>query len=217
MSPSNAPLAVEIIPVTPFQQNCSLLICTATRKAALIDAGGDIERLLAVAEKHAVVIEKLLVTHGHLDHCSAVADLRDRLQVPVEGPHQDDAFWIDQIPQRCQEYGFPPARSFTPARWLAHGDEVKVGDLLLNVVHCPGHTPGHVVFVHAPTGIAFVGDVLFKGSIGRTDFPRGNHADLIQAIKERLFPLGDHIRFVPGHGPMSNFGDERRSNPFVRG
>jgi glyoxylase-like metal-dependent hydrolase (beta-lactamase superfamily II) len=217
MSPSNAPLAVEIIPVTPFQQNCSLLICTATRKAALIDAGGDIERLLAVAEKHAVVVEKLLVTHGHLDHCSAVADLRDRLQVPVEGPHQDDAFWIDQIPQRCQEYGFPPARSFTPARWLAHGDEVKVGDLLLNVVHCPGHTPGHVVFVHAPTGIAFVGDVLFKGSIGRTDFPRGNHADLIQAIKERLFPLGDHIRFVPGHGPMSNFGDERRSNPFVRG
>ncbi|MCC6504763.1 MAG: MBL fold metallo-hydrolase [Aquimonas sp.] len=217
MSPSTAPLAVEIIPVTPFQQNCSLLICTATRKAALIDAGGDIERLLAVAEKHAVVIEKLLVTHGHLDHCSAVADLRDRLQVPVEGPHQDDAFWIDQIPQRCQEYGFPPARSFTPARWLAHGDEVKVGDLLLNVVHCPGHTPGHVVFVHAPTGIAFVGDVLFKGSIGRTDFPRGNHADLIQAIKERLFPLGDHIRFVPGHGPMSNFGDERRSNPFVRG
>ncbi|OPZ10313.1 MAG: putative metallo-hydrolase [Alphaproteobacteria bacterium ADurb.BinA280] len=164
-----------------------------------------------------MVIEKLLVTHGHLDHCSAVADLRDRLQVPVEGPHQDDAFWIDQIPQRCQEYGFPPARSFTPARWLAHGDEVKVGDLLLNVVHCPGHTPGHVVFVHAPTGIAFVGDVLFKGSIGRTDFPRGNHADLIQAIKERLFPLGDHIRFVPGHGPMSNFGDERRSNPFVRG
>lgn len=217
MSPSTAPLAVEIIPVTPFQQNCSLLICTATRKAALIDAGGDIERLLAVAEKHAVVVEKLLVTHGHLDHCSAVADLRDRLQVPVEGPHQDDAFWIDQIPQRCQEYGFPPARSFTPARWLAHGDEVKVGDLLLNVVHCPGHTPGHVVFVHAPTGIAFVGDVLFKGSIGRTDFPRGNHADLIQAIKERLFPLGDHIRFVPGHGPMSNFGDERRSNPFVRG
>lgn len=217
MSPSTAPLAVEIIPVTPFQQNCSLLICTATRKAALIDAGGDIERLLAVAEKHAVVVEKLLVTHGHLDHCSAVADLRDRLQVPVEGPHQDDAFWIDQIPQRCQEYGFPPARSFTPARWLAHGDEVKVGDLLLNVVHCPGHTPGHVVFVHAPTGIAFVGDVLFKGSIGRTDFPRGNHADLIQAIKERLFPLGDHIRFVPGHGPMSNFGNERRSNPFVRG
>jgi glyoxylase-like metal-dependent hydrolase (beta-lactamase superfamily II) len=130
MSPSNAPLAVEIIPVTPFQQNCSLLICTATRKAALIDAGGDIERLLAVAEKHAVVIEKLLVTHGHLDHCSAVADLRDRLQVPVEGPHHDDAFWIDQIPQRCQEYGFPPARCFTPERWLAHGDEVTVGDLL---------------------------------------------------------------------------------------
>jgi len=217
MTNTKAPLAVQIIPVTPFQQNCSLLICTATRKAALIDPGGDIVRLLAVAQKHAVVIEKLLVTHGHLDHCSAVADLRDRLQVPVEGPHQDDAFWIDQIPQRCQEYGFPPARAFTPERWLAHGDEVTVGDLRLKVVHCPGHTPGHVVFVHESSGIAFVGDVLFKGSIGRTDFPRGNHADLIQAIRERLFPLGDHIRFVPGHGPMSSFGDERRSNPFVRG
>lgn len=217
MNATTAPLAVEIIPVTPFQQNCSLLICNATRKAALIDPGGDIERLLAVAEKRAVVIEKLLVTHGHLDHCSAVADLRDRLRVPVEGPHQDDAFWIDQIPQRCQDYGFPPARGFTPERWLAHGDEVKVGDLLLKVVHCPGHTPGHVVFVHAPSGIAFVGDVLFKGSIGRTDFPRGNHADLIRSIREQLFPLGDHIRFVPGHGPMSSFGEERRSNPFVRG
>lgn len=217
MNNAAVPLAVQIVPVTPFQQNCSLLICTATRKAALIDPGGDIERLLAVAEKHAVVIEKLLVTHGHLDHCSAVADLRDRLQVPVEGPHQDDAFWIDQIPQRCQEYGFPPARGFTPERWLADGDEVTVGDLRLKVVHCPGHTPGHVVFVHETSGIAFVGDVLFKGSIGRTDFPRGNHADLLQAIRERLFPLGDHIRFVPGHGPMSSFGEERRSNPFVRG
>ena len=217
MTKTTAPVAVQIIPVTPFQQNCSLLICTATRKAALIDPGGDIERLLAVADQHAVVIEKLLVTHGHLDHCSAVADLRDRLQVSVEGPHHDDAFWIDQIPQRCQDYGFPPARCFTPERWLAHGDEVTVGDLRLKVVHCPGHTPGHVVFVHAPSGIAFVGDVLFKGSIGRTDFPRGNHADLIDAIRGRLFPLGDHIRFVPGHGPMSSFGEERRSNPFVRG
>jgi glyoxylase-like metal-dependent hydrolase (beta-lactamase superfamily II) len=204
---ANPPVAVEVLPVTPFQQNCSLIVCQRTKKAALVDPGGEVERLLT--------LEKVLVSHGHLDHCSGVAELQQRLGVPVEGPHPDDDFWIQQLPTRAAEYGFPPAQVFTPDRWLAHGERVSVGALELEVLHCPGHTPGHVVFFLREVGLAFVGDVIFAGSIGRTDFPRGNHADLIRSIRERLFALGDSVQFVPGHGPVSTLGRERMGNPYV--
>jgi glyoxylase-like metal-dependent hydrolase (beta-lactamase superfamily II) len=208
-------LRCEIIPVTAFQQNCSLVWDDATMRGALVDAGGEAERLLERARHHGVTIDKMLVTHGHLDHASAVAELAERLGVPIEGPHVDDGFWIDALPEAAARYGFPPARSFTPDRWLSHGDVVELGSLRFDILHCPGHTPGHVVFHHAPSQLAFVGDVIFAGSIGRSDFPRGNHEDLVRSIRERLFPLGDDIRFVPGHGPVSSFGEERRHNPFV--
>jgi hydroxyacylglutathione hydrolase len=215
MSTAAPTLRCEIIPVTPFEQNCSLVWDTTTMRGALVDAGGEIDRLLGRVAHHGVTLEKLLVTHGHLDHASAVADLAERLSVPIEGPHEDDAFWIDLIPQQAQRFGFPPARTFTPDRWLHQGDVVTVGSLHFDVIHCPGHTPGHVVLHQPGAQLAFVGDVLFQGSIGRTDFPRGNHADLVRSIRERLFPLGDGVQFVPGHGPMSTFGHERRFNPFV--
>jgi hydroxyacylglutathione hydrolase len=210
-----AKLKVEVLPVTPFQQNCSLVWDAETMRGALVDAGGEPERLLDAVRERGVTLEKLLVTHGHLDHIGVVAELAERLKLPIEGPHEDDRFWIELLPDVARQYGFPPARSFTPQRWLRHGDQVTVGGLVFDVIHCPGHTPGHVVFHHAPSQLAIVGDVLFQGSIGRTDFPRGNHADLIRSIRERLFPLGDDITFVPGHGPLSTFGAERRSNPFV--
>lgn len=208
-------LRCEIIPVTPFQQNCSLVWDDATGRGAFVDAGGEVERLMERAQHHGVSIEKLLVTHGHVDHASGVATLARQLGVPIEGPHEDDQFWIDGLPEAALRYGFPQAESFTPTRWLRQGDRVELGSLSFDVVHCPGHTPGHVVFHHVPSKLAFVGDVLFAGSVGRSDFPRGNHEDLIRSIRERLFPLGDDIQFVPGHGPLSTFGEERRSNPYV--
>ena len=206
----------EILPVTAFSQNCSLITCPKTRRAAFIDPGGDIDHLEAVATEAGVVVEKILLTHGHIDHCGEAAMLARRLGVPIEGPHRDDDFWISQLPAQGKMFGFPPLEAFTPDRWLEDGDTVMVGEQALEVIHCPGHTPGHVVFFHLGERLAFVGDVLFAGSIGRTDFPRGNHADLIEAIKSRLFPLGDDIAFVPGHGPMGTFGEERLHNPFVR-
>jgi glyoxylase-like metal-dependent hydrolase (beta-lactamase superfamily II) len=204
-----------IIPVTPFQQNCSLLWCEATRRAAVVDPGGEIDRILAAAEQQGVAIDKILVTHGHLDHAGGVADLAERLRVPVEGPHREDRFWIDQIRESGARYGFGWCRPFTPDRWLEDGDTVTLGEAVLDVYHCPGHTPGHVVFHHPPSRLAFVGDVLFRGSIGRTDFPRGDHAALIRSITGKLWPLGKGVSFVPGHGPMSTFGQERLDNPFV--
>ena len=212
---SEPSVAVEIIPVTPFQQNCSLVWDRASKRAALVDAGGEIERLLARVEHHGLVLEKLLVTHGHLDHVGAVAELAETLKLPIEGPHEDDQFWIEMLEQQAAQFGFPPTRAFTPDRWLQEGEQVLVGDQPFDVIHCPGHTPGHVVFHHHGDQIAFVGDVLFQGSVGRSDFPRGNHEDLIRSIREKLFPLGDEIRFVPGHGPTSSFGQERLSNPYV--
>jgi hydroxyacylglutathione hydrolase len=205
----------EIIPVTPFEQNCSLIICPKTHRAALVDPGGDLDQLKAAAEAHGVTIEKILLTHGHIDHCGEAGLLAKELGVPIEGPHRDDAFWIEQLPTQGKMFGFPALSPFVPDRWLVDGDTVTVGELVLEVIHCPGHTPGHVVFVDLVARIAFVGDVLFAGSIGRTDFPKGNHEDLLRSIKERLFPLGDDVAFVPGHGPMSTFGEERVSNPFV--
>jgi len=205
----------EIFPVTAFSQNCSLIICPQTKRAALIDPGGDIDHLQAAAKAAGVTIEKILLTHGHIDHCGQAGILAQQLGVPIEGPHPDDKFWIDQLKTQGTMFGLSGADTFVPDRWLYEGDTVTVGNQILNVLHCPGHTPGHVVFIHDQDRLAFVGDVLFAGSIGRTDFPRGNHAQLLSSIREKLFPLGDDIAFVPGHGPMSTFGQERRSNPFV--
>ncbi len=205
----------KIIPVTPLQQNCSLLYCEKTMRAAVVDPGGEVDRILETAQQADVEIEKILVTHAHLDHIGGVAELATRLQLPIEGPHKADQFWIDAIPQQCEMFSFPPLEGFTPDRWLEDGDQVTFGDITLEVLHCPGHTPGHVVFFNADDGLAIVGDVLFHGSIGRSDFPRGDHNTLICSIKERLLPLGDHVRFIPGHGPMSIFGDERLHNPFI--
>ena len=204
-----------IVPVTPYQQNCSVIRCQATGRAAVVDPGGDIERILEVVDQMDATVEKILLTHGHMDHCAASDVLRRQLGVPIEGPHRDDEFWLAKLPEWCRMSGFPHADAFTPDRWLEEGDTVTVGDQTLQVLHCPGHTPGHVVFFYAPQKVAWVGDVLFQGSIGRTDFPRGNHAELIASIREKLFPLGDDITFIPGHGPTSTFGEERRHNPFV--
>lgn len=208
-------LEYRILPVTPFQQNCTLVWDADTGKGAFVDAGGDIDQLMALAEQQGVEIEKLLVTHGHLDHVGAVGEMAEKLGVPIEGPHKDDAFWIDALEEQGQRFGFPASKGFTPDRWLEHGDSVTVGGLEFDVLHCPGHTPGHVVFHHKESAWAQVGDVLFQGSIGRSDFPRGNHDDLVNSIRGRLFPLGDDVKFVPGHGPMSTFGQERLTNPFV--
>lgn len=208
-------MKLEVVPVTAFQQNCSVLWCEKSRRAAIVDPGGDLERVLKVIESNGLTLEKVLITHAHLDHAGATAELARRYSVPIEGPHSGDQFWIEQMPAQAKMFGFPPSEAFVPTRWLQQGDHVTVGELEFEVRHCPGHTPGHVVFFHAPSRFAIVGDVLFAGSIGRTDFPRGNHADLIRSIRENLFPLGDDVTFLPGHGPTSTFGAERRSNPFV--
>lgn len=204
-----------ILPVTPFEQNCSFLLCEKTGKLAIVDPGGDIERIQAAITEIGGTPEKILVTHGHLDHVGAVAELADALNLPIEGPHREDQFWIDMLPQQAQMFGFPEPRGFTPGRWLEDGDTVTVGETRFQVLHCPGHTPGHVIFYQPDAKLAVVGDVLFAGSIGRTDFPRGDFKQLESSIREKLFPLGDDIDFIPGHGPMSTFGEERRSNPFV--
>jgi glyoxylase-like metal-dependent hydrolase (beta-lactamase superfamily II) len=205
----------SVIPVTSFQQNCSLLWCEKSGKAAVIDPGGDVELILEAVEQAGVSLEKILITHPHVDHAGATADLAARFSLEIEGPHREDRFLIESLPRQSETYGFPPAGVFTPSRWLEQGDSVEVGEVVLEVLHCPGHTPGHLVFFHRGSKTAFVGDVLFRGSIGRTDFPRGDYAALIRSIHERLWPLGRDVTFIPGHGPMSTFGEERASNPFV--
>ena len=214
-SPEVPPIGVLVAPVTPFQQNCTLVWCTRTNKVAIIDPGGEAAGLVKLVQSRGLELEKIWVTHGHLDHCGAAAELRERTGLKIEGPHPDDAFWIDQIDATAPDWGMRGARSFTPDRWLDDGDVLEVGEASFEVIHCPGHTPGHVVLFHREARFAQVGDVLFKGSIGRTDFPRGNHQQLLDSITQKLWPLGDDVRFVPGHGPMSSFGEERRSNPFV--
>jgi glyoxylase-like metal-dependent hydrolase (beta-lactamase superfamily II) len=205
-----------IIPVTQFAQNCSLVWCPRTREGAVIDPGGDLDKVLAEVKKHGVKLRQILLTHAHIDHAGGTAELARRLKLPIEGPHRGDQFWIDGLPEQSRMFGFPPSEAFTPDRWLDDGDRVQVGEVEFEVLHCPGHTPGHVVFFSPADRIAFVGDVLFAGSIGRTDFPGGDYDTLIGAIRSKLLPLGDDVRFVPGHGPMSTFGEERRSNPFVK-
>ena len=208
------PLKAAIIPVTPLQQNCTLLWCTATMRGAFVDPGGDIDRLKAAAASQGVTIEKIILTHGHIDHCGGAKQLAEDLCVTIEGPQELDRFWIARLEDDGRSYGIP-ARVFEPDRWLEEGDKVSVGELSFDVYHCPGHTPGHVIFHHAPSKLALVGDVLFQGSIGRTDFPMSNHQDLLDSVVNKLWPLGGETAFIPGHGPVSNFAHERRTNPFV--
>lgn len=209
-----APLKRITVPVTPFQQNCSVVWCGASGHGAVIDPGGDLDRIAARVKAEGIILDKVLLTHAHLDHAAGARLFADAFSIPIEGPEAQDEFWLASLPQQAARYGFPEAPAFTPDRWLVDGDTVSFGNETMQVLHCPGHTPGHVVFYHA-SGVAFVGDVLFQGSIGRTDFPRGNHGQLIESIRSKLWPLGDDVTFVPGHGPESTFGFERRSNPFV--
>ncbi|MCV2357030.1 MBL fold metallo-hydrolase [Paucibacter sp. B2R-40] len=204
------------IPVTAFQQNCSIVWCDETLDAAVIDPGGDLLRILAAAQQHGLTLKAIWLTHAHIDHAGGTGQLAREQGLPIIGPHPGDQFWIDGLAKQSQMFGFPPAESFTPTRWLADGDTVSIGKQILNVRHCPGHTPGHVVFHSPAAGRAFVGDVLFAGGVGRSDFPGGDHATLIASIKQRLWPMGDATVFIPGHGPESSFGEERRSNPYVR-
>lgn len=208
------PLRAAIIPVTAFQQNCSLIWCTKTMRGALVDPGGDLDKLKAGVAKAGVTLEKLLITHGHMDHCGLAGVLAQELDLPLEGPHEDDRFWIEGLDNPNTRMGLE-GKSFEPTRWLQDGDTVTVGELTLDVIHCPGHTPGHVVFFHEASRLAIVGDVIFQGSIGRTDFPKGDHQQLIASITEKLWPLGKDVNFIPGHGPMSSFGHEMLTNPFV--
>jgi hydroxyacylglutathione hydrolase len=206
----------RILPVTAFAQNCSLLWCEATKQAAVVDPGGDLDRIVGEAARQGVTITKILLTHGHIDHAGGTAELAAQLSIPIEGPQRGDDYWLRQLPEQGQMFGFPGRCSaFVPDRWLNDGDQVTFGDVVLEVVHTPGHTPGHVTFFHRPSKLALVGDVLFAGSIGRTDFPGGDYDTLIRSIRQGLWPLGDDVEFIPGHGPMSTFGEERRSNPFV--
>ena len=211
---SSPPLKAAIIPVTPLQQNCTLLWCTETMRGAFVDPGGDLDRLKAAAKQAGVTIEKILLTHGHIDHCGSAGILATELGVPIEGPQEEDRFWIARLEDDGMRYGVT-GKPFEPDRWLEDGDTVTVGNLTFNVRHCPGHTPGHVVFHHPESKLALVGDVLFQGSVGRTDFPLGNTQQLLDSITQRLWPMGGDTHFVPGHGPMSTFAQERATNPFV--
>ncbi|PSV40999.1 MULTISPECIES: MBL fold metallo-hydrolase [unclassified Photobacterium] len=208
-------LKYQIVPVTPFQQNCSIIWCDETNQAAIVDPGGDIEQLTKVVDELGLTVTQLILTHGHLDHVGGTAPLSQSLNVPVIGPHKDDEFWLQGLPRQSEMFGFPMTEAFEPTQWLNDGDEIHVGNQTLQVLHTPGHTPGHVILFSNDANVAFVGDVLFKGGIGRTDFPRGDHPTLINAIKTKLWPLGDDVTFVPGHGPLSTFGHERATNPFV--
>ncbi|MEI7783814.1 MAG: MBL fold metallo-hydrolase [Betaproteobacteria bacterium] len=208
-------LSYLTVPVTAFQQNCSLIWDEQTRQAAVIDPGGDLDELLAQVKRLDLKLEQIWLTHAHIDHAGGTGELASRLDLPIIGPHPGDQFWIDALPQQSVMFGFPRALAFTPTRWLHEGDTVTLGSHTVQVRHCPGHTPGHVVFYSPDLQRAFVGDVLFAGSIGRTDFPKGDFDQLIASIKTKLWPLGDETVFIPGHGPESSFGRERRSNPFV--
>jgi hydroxyacylglutathione hydrolase len=210
-------LRYHTVPVTPFQQNCSIVYDDQTREAAVIDPGGDLDRIQAEVERLGLTLKQIWLTHGHIDHAAGSVELSRRLSVPIIGPHEADQFWIDGLPQQSITYGFPAAEAFVPSRWLVDGDFVELGAHRLLVRHCPGHTPGHVVYYSPDMKRAFVGDVLFAGSIGRTDFPQGDLDTLIDSITQRLWPLGDDTVFIPGHGPESTFGAERAGNPYVRG
>lgn len=214
--PASQPsLDIRIIPVTPLQQNTSLIWSQKTMEGVFIDPGGETDRLMAAAEEFGVKIVAVWLTHGHLDHAGAATEIKERTQCPIIGPHKDDQWLLDEIEAQGAKYGMKDSRNVQPDRYLEEGDELSLGGETFHVTHCPGHTPGHVVIYHKQGQLAFVGDVLFRGSVGRTDFPRGNHQQLIDSITGNLWPLGPAMRFVPGHGPMSTFGQERQDNPFV--
>lgn len=208
-------LQYQIIPVTSYQQNCSIVWCDETMKGVVIDPGGDVQLLKQAIDALKVDVVKLVLTHGHLDHVGGTEALAEMTNAPVIGPHKEDNFWLQGLPNQSQMFGFPHTDAFEPTTWLNEGDVVTFGNQTLNVLHTPGHTPGHVVLFNQEAKMAFVGDVLFKGGVGRSDFPRGDHDTLITSIKTKLWPLGNDIKFVPGHGPESTFGHERQTNPFV--
>ena len=210
------PLKVTVVPVTPFQQNCSIVACTATNRAAIVDPGGDVARIRAAIDQLKVEPEKILLTHGHLDHAGGAAELSEALSLPIEGPDERDAFLLENLEAQGARFGIPDMRNVKPTRWLVEGETVSVGELTFNVLHVPGHTPGHLVFVNAPARFALVGDTLFQGSVGRTDFPYGNSEQLIDGIKTKLLPLGDDVTILPGHGPASTIGAERSGNGFLQ-
>lgn len=209
-------LQIQVIPVTPFQQNAALLWDDASREAVLTDVGGESERLLSAVSQHQLKLQAIWLTHGHLDHASGVADLTEQQSVPVLGPHQSDDYWLQALPEITANYGFPVSKPLTPTRWLEDGDELTVGEHKFIVYHIPGHTPGHVVFYNQENNLLIAGDVLFRESIGRTDFPGGNHADLIHGIQSKLLTLPDSTRVLPGHGPMTTIGHEKMHNPYLR-
>ena len=211
-----ATLNALIIPVTPFQQNCTVMFDTETKHGVVVDRGGDIDHIREALEKNDIIFEAIWLTHGHIDHAGGAMELKEALGVEIIGPHKADKMLLDKLEDQAKMFVLPgTVRNVTPDRWLEEGETVTVGDLELEVFHCPGHTPGHVIFYHRPSKFALVGDVLFQGSIGRTDFPMGNHQDLIDAIVTKLWPLGDDVTFIPGHGPTSTFGQERKTNAFV--
>ena len=209
-------LRYQILPVTSFQQNCSLIWCDKTGDAVLIDPGGDLEILLAAVKQENVNLKAIWLTHAHLDHVGATAELIKQLELPVIGPHKDDQFLLDAIPMQCEMFGFDLVEKFLPDQWLDEDQILKIGEEVFSVIHTPGHTPGHVVLKHDKQKILWVGDVLFHGAIGRTDFPKGSYTDLISSIKDKLLVLDDDYRFIPGHGPESTIGEERLNNPFLK-
>ncbi len=217
-------LSVTLVPVTAFQQNCAILHDPESRRGAVIDPGGDVPRILAAIEKLDVTIESILLTHGHLDHAGGASAMARALMavlpgqsVPILGPEARDRFLLEGIARQATAFGLAGMEDVTPDRFLAEGDEVRIADVPFAVLHCPGHTPGHIVFVDHANRFAVLGDVLFQGSIGRTDFPYGDHQQLLAAIAGKILPLGDDMRFICGHGPASSIGAERRHNPFLRG
>ncbi|MBI3701249.1 MAG: MBL fold metallo-hydrolase [Afipia sp.] len=214
---AQAKAGAMIIPVSPFEQNCTLLWCTKTRKAVVIDPGGDVPKILAAIKQADVTVDQIWITHGHIDHVGGAAELRDALKVPIEGPHLADKYLLDRVVESGRNFGMAGVRNFAPDRWLSEGDKVSVGELSFDVYFCPGHSAGSVVFFNKDMRFAIVGDVLFNGSVGRTDLPGGDHAALMRSIKDKLLPLGDDIGFICGHGPGSSFGHERKTNPFLNG
>ncbi len=210
-------LRIALIQVTPFQQNCSIVFDDETKRAVVVDPGGEIDRIDATIANAGVKVEKILLTHGHIDHAGGAAELKEKLGVPIEGPHKDDKWLLDLLPQRGLEFGVAGARVVEPDRWLDDGDEVEAAGFKFSIIHAPGHSPGSVVFYNAENKFALMGDVLFRNSVGRTDLPKGDHASLINAIMTKILPLGDDVNFLPGHGQPSNIGDERRNNPFLTG
>lgn len=208
-------LKYQVVPVTSFAQNCSIVWCDETMEGVVVDPGGDVKQLAAIIEELGVKVVNLVLTHGHLDHVGGTEPLAEILGVKIVGPHKADDFWLQGLENQSQMFGFPLTKAFQPHQWLEEGDTVSFGNQTMQVIHTPGHTPGHVVLFVEEAQLAFVGDVLFNGAIGRTDFPQGDFNTLISSIKTKLWPLGREVRFVPGHGPESTFGRERASNPFV--